>query len=650
MATGSETFRREVNMKRGGNAMYLHCPTHGPRRLPAALLLTAVAALAAMLQPDAVATPEFSIENVVVLRTLAPERIPLWPVWSQDSLRIAFTATDVNLMQGHAWLSEIWVMDVASAPAATRLLTESQGATCHSASFVPDDSAVLFMDDIPNEYGGRPSLCDANTPGVERRLGINPQSLDSTITSGAIFHGDIRQTPNGCKMVVDIEKYKEPYDTTSVYLIPTDAAGNPDLAHRKEVLRDIIGVSPRRVALSPSGNELLFAYAPNVALITGLDDIVAGRAAPIAYMGDPRVRVLVDGPNHADAPSWSEDGQLIFYGYDFDGRFHMIDMNFDEANFDVMVVRLADALAGNLVPTRLAIPGNQGCICVSRGGTRIVFGQSGPNGNQICAATFQVADDLLTDESGVVQSAFSLTDGSGTVMRVEPDTVVSNYAYGPEPLKLAIYTPVAPSPSQMLAEGTQRLCSQRVFRHGMNNTAKADGEPVTFNPPATVELTYTDAEIRGLNENYLLVYAYNPETGRFDTILPLLAHDLDANKLTVPLNSVAAAGDAKAGEAAEGSIAAGIVDSDADGLADGMEIRWDGDPGTNIYDPDTNPAGTDLNPFNADTDGDGSTDADEATFGSNPLDPQSTVELPAAGTAALLLAAVALALAARRAK
>ena len=70
-------------------------------------------------------------------------------------------------------------------------------------------------------------------------------------------------------------------------------------------------------------------------------------------------------------------------------------------------------------------------------------------------------------------------------------------------------------------------------------------------------------------------------------------------------------------------------DTDADGLSDYREVGYDGDVSTyDPYDPVTNPDGTDTNATNPDTDGDGVSDGDEVTFGSDPLDPFSTVELP----------------------
>jgi hypothetical protein len=51
----------------------------------------------------------------------------------------------------------------------------------------------------------------------------------------------------------------------------------------------------------------------------------------------------------------------------------------------------------------------------------------------------------------------------------------------------------------------------------------------------------------------------------------------------------------------------------------------------------SNPTGTDLDPLNPDTDGDGVRDGSEVSFGSDPLDPDDTVDLPIKGWATALL-------------
>lgn len=605
--------------------------------------------LPATLCAQVLASPQYSIESVTVLRTLAPGRIPLWPVWSQDAKRVGFTAVDPTLMDGYSWLSEIWVMDVATSPAATRLLTEADGATCNYLCFTPDDRSLLYGEDIQGEYGSLPGIADAHVPGRETSLGIRATDLDPSIAYGVIFHADMRSTPNGNKMVVDVEKDD---GTMGIYLIPTTDSGVPEISAATAIVNDVAGVNPIRLSLSPTGNELLFAYSlngikPNIALITGLDRIVSGEAPPINSLTDARVKIMIDGPNHADAPSWSEDGSLFFYGYDFSGAFTMIDMNFDVANFDVMVVRLADALAGNVNPTRLQIPGNQGCINMSRGGTRIVFGQSGTPGYQVCAASFCISDTMNINEAGIVQDPFTIKDGSGTGFRAAQFTVVSGYGTGAGPLKISVFTPTSALDRDVLASGRVAIGAVRIWSYeNLAAGGNPNPQPASFDPPVQVEFAYTDAEIQGLHEDELLVYGYNPETGRLDRVLPVIQRDLGANRITIELDTLGPTGAAGKGTGqVPGALALGIVDSDSDGLSDQAEFLWDGDPAANVFDPDTNPTGTDLNPQEADTDGDGIDDSVEVTFGSDPLDANSAVQIPAAGNAALTLQAAMLAVA-----
>ena len=62
-------------------------------------------------------------------------------------------------------------------------------------------------------------------------------------------------------------------------------------------------------------------------------------------------------------------------------------------------------------------------------------------------------------------------------------------------------------------------------------------------------------------------------------------------------------------------------DSDGDGLKDGQEIKYDGNPSYNPYHPFNNPTGTDTDALRGDTDKGGESDASEVAGGRNPLDP-----------------------------
>ena len=584
---------------------------------------------------------EFSIEDVTTLQALAPSRIPLWPVWSQDEQRIAYTATDPAYMNGYAWLSEIWTLDLATKAGGTRMLSESNGATCHSLCFVVDDSSLLYLDNSGFAYGGIPSLCDAHTAGRETSLGIRPVDLVPSAAAGMLLHSDIKETPNGIKMVLDFQ-HSVSLGGASVFLMPASASGVPDIAHKTTIVDNVSSVTPTRVSLSPSGNELLLAHwhqtsNPDIALITGLDRIVQGQDPPIRSWSDARVKIINDGPNHADAPSWSEDGSLFFYGYDFSGRFSMTSMNFQDADFDVMIVRLSDALSGNLTPTRIQLPGNQGCIAASRGGTRILFGMSGSPNNKICAGTLCISDQVYINGGGVVQSPFTLKDGSATALAIAQSTVVSHYGSGSGPLRVTLSTPVLPIGASAMPPGAIGLRASRVCCY--ENTvpgANLNPQPIALDPPASLKFTYTNAEVAGLEEGDLLVYQFNPDTGTFDLPLATIARDPASKSITVALNTIPPKPIGKA--LTSNMFALGVIDSDGDGLPDGRELQWDGNPGANIYDPLSNPTGTDLNPGKADTDDDGVPDATEVTFGSNPLDSERTPgALPVADTRTLAI-------------
>ncbi|MCC6145179.1 MAG: hypothetical protein IT368_15335 [Candidatus Hydrogenedentes bacterium] len=85
------------------------------------------------------------------------------------------------------------------------------------------------------------------------------------------------------------------------------------------------------------------------------------------------------------------------------------------------------------------------------------------------------------------------------------------------------------------------------------------------------------------------------------------------------------------------------ADSDNDGLTDEDEITYDGDDGVDPFGPD-NPDGHDTDPYNPDTDGDGTPDGDEVNDGNDPLDqgPKDT-EMPVSTPMTLLLATVLIA-------
>ena len=89
-------------------------------------------------------------------------------------------------------------------------------------------------------------------------------------------------------------------------------------------------------------------------------------------------------------------------------------------------------------------------------------------------------------------------------------------------------------------------------------------------------------------------------------------------------------------------------DTDNDGLSDGYEVTNNGqndweDYEDMLWDPVTNPTGTNTNAFVADTDEDGIDDGTEVVFGYDPLDSDDTPAVPLSSTIGLLLLAAAIA-------
>ena len=90
------------------------------------------------------------------------------------------------------------------------------------------------------------------------------------------------------------------------------------------------------------------------------------------------------------------------------------------------------------------------------------------------------------------------------------------------------------------------------------------------------------------------------------------------------------------------------ADTDDDGLSDWYEVTNNGqndweDYTDLVWNPDTNPTGTNTDALNPDTDGDGVEDGTEVAFGSDPLDSADTAAVPAAYPAGLLVLLIAMA-------
>ncbi len=622
-------------------------------------------------------SPTYALENVVEIHEVPTGRFALWPQWSNDGQRISFSSHDPSLPEYQ--FGELHTVNVSEPFEWIRLVADSEKVSWNAVGgFAPDDQRIFFMaKDFtpPPDYGWATVLCRCSStlPDVVERDLLSLTDVCETAASGFISHCHLAETALGTKLLLSMELRGEQSQDRliAMYILDVDASGDPVPASAVEIFTPIANTAPGtpggfgRPRLSPSANEIVveWYYSSSnidVTLLTGIRSILSGAESPVTSPSDPRVIPIESGANYALQPQWSEDGSLFFYTEDFSGLFDHERFNIQEADFDLLVVSLADAIAGEVNPYRILAPGTQAFVGASRGGTRIAYlgGEDLPNRVNVC--TLRISDDMPLAPDGTSEGAFTLLDGSGLEWHCPAGTQLSGYGAPTASLSVSVFTPVSPVDEAQLLEGVSEIPVVRSFSVE-NASVPVD---VSFVPPARLTLAYTDAEIAGLPEAGLGVYQYNAATGEFDTVLPVLERDPDNNRITVEVSSISSSGAVKDGETV-GSLGLGgkldtdgdglsdeleaqlgtlpdVADSDGDGLSDFEEVYWDGDLAPDIFDSDINPGGTDLDPLNPDTDGDGVADGREAQWNSDPLDAASTAELPLAGIMGLALLLLAL--------
>lgn len=279
-------------------------------------------------------------------------------------------------------------------------------------------------------------------------------------------------------------------------------------------------------------------------------------------------------------PVFSQDKSLVLFSEDWNNVF--ADRDFFTtpalADFDVMIAN-AD---GYEADQRLQAPGNQAVTVPTRGGTRIVYVRESGGVLRLYITTLEVRTPV-----GGTQQAM---DGSGTKVTVPLGTAI-DFPAG-QPQKIQIQTPVDPVLPAQFPAGVEAIPVVREF--GPSGT--------TFSPPAVVTISYTDAEVQGLDEPHLRVFKYNTVSGIFDIeVTSIVDRDLANNTISFELSSFSVYG------------MGGALDIDGDGIPDSSDPDDDNDG---------IPDGSD--PFPLDTDNDGYTDALEALIGTNPLDPNDS--------------------------
>ncbi|MDZ4861670.1 MAG: PhoPQ-activated protein PqaA family protein [Candidatus Hydrogenedentes bacterium] len=537
---------------------------------------------------------------------------------SNDATKVAFWAVNAS-----TFMPSIFLVDVG-APSSWRRITSDFAASPDAPIYwTPDDSA-LFVGGSKIVIPPVGQLATITTP-LNHGFSLNDTSMTALANNNwafALSSGEVVALPilvNG-----DEDPFRDPVYVTNF---------------------TTSGVSADWPSVSPDGTSLTFAdyhgvgalgVAPDLGDIYGVENLEAILAAPklpatdISSLAptsanDPdmiKIRTA-ESENFAHTPAYSQDKSLIFFSEDWNNVFADDDYfpSFLLGDFDIMVAN-ADGFEADV---RLAEPGNQGLITPTHGGTRFTFIRDIAAVPHLYMSTLEITVPMAGTQLGnndiltvVPQTA---SDASGTSLRVPAATTI-NYPNGADQ-EIAITTPIDPVSSPQLPAGIDAIPVVREF--GPDGT--------TFSPALEVTISYTDAEVDGLDESTMRVFRFNTGTGTFsDEITTIIDRDTVANTITFTLNSFSTYGlGAEQG--------APLVDTDDDGIPDISDPDDDNDgiaDGSDAFPLDTDNDGQD-NAVDTDDDNDGISDEIELLMGTDPLNPFDTPALPVSNWLTLLI-------------
>ena len=389
-------------------------------------------------------------------------------------------------------------------------------------------------------------------------------------------------------------------DPTREPVVMTDFASAGHLSvDWPAVARDASAVGFAAYDGSPDGIQ---PDCGDVYVLPSFDAIIAAPKRPGTYVStlaptaldDPilnPIRVNENGvDNFAHVPKFSQDNSLTFFCEDWNNVFRDSDFfgTLAVADFDVMLGKSSGA--GEDV--RFAGTGNQFISGVTGGGTRVIYQKDDtPGVLHLYVATLRVETEVEGDEytGGGAVNAIETTepqevnDASGTVIEIDTGVVID--FPDAEEQEIEISTPVEPPTEAQLPDededGNPDVDDIPITREfGPSGT--------TFAPPVEVTITYTDAEVAGLDESALRVFLFNGALDEYEEVTTITGRNTVNNTITFTVDHFSKYG------------LGALLDTDGDGTPD----RDDGDD-----DNDGDPDGTDPNPL--DTDNDGVDNADD---------------------------------------
>jgi hypothetical protein len=234
--------------------------------------------------------------------------------------------------------------------------------------------------------------------------------------------------------------------------------------------------------------------------------------------------------NFVHSMRFSQDESLVFVVEDFNNVFNNNDYfnTIGAGDWDPVVCRVD----GSAMDFRIDSPGSTGSLMPFQGGTRLLQLRVIADTYKLYSASLEISTTIpglqigpLADNVIQTTSDLTISDASGTEIFIHSGTFIDFPDMAAR--AISISTPVFTASETYLPDGAPDFSLPVLRDFGPDGT--------TFDPAIEVTISYTDAEISGMDERALAVHLYNTTTGIFDIPIieeNILERDTNNNRIT----------------------------------------------------------------------------------------------------------------------
>jgi len=611
-----------------------------------------IVALFALGQLTALAVPQYEIENVTHLFDYSTFQTLAWDHTSQKLAAIT----------NH---HEIWTCNLTRVP-----ITYPD-----DVALIADDIELNALSAITWKLDGSGIVCAVKNGGTGDLSGRSNLALVSTSPTGKppVYEVDLNylkpsdfpegfgfndenfdvrgpymaSTDYGDKLICQVLHWEltNPVHTEGVYALDLDASGDPIGSSAVPLIDTQINVLLVNPVLLSNGVTLF----ERPWLVDNRQEWAIDTRSALAGSGPIELPNPLE-PNGVDifciagqtagvyamTGTGSADGSVHFFIEAVGYNEHTDPMH--EADFAMYTVTW-DGIQTGAPAQEVTCSANLGPIAASPGGIRVAWFTAQEGGySSLNLGTVKVTDEVQTVSgkawSRVVASDFRLRDGSWGELVIPEGTEMRGTGLPHAAIRVSMSTPISPLASYF-SDPIGIVPPRRVVRGvGRIEFLPLEGQEVT------ISIAYSNQEVSEDFQDYLQLF----QRGEAKSVERIDFTNIPGeNRIEGVVTVLDVANEFVVTTGLDSS-----VDTDGDGLTDAQETQ-DLDPYTpgdqNPFDPNvadsTGDNGSDepdgIDDGQNDYDGDGMTNAEEFSWGFNPLDPSSYGQLPASFWPSLLL-------------